>query len=487
MDLMLPDSSVIDYYGKAEMVFFGPDEGTAPLMDDISYHAREKGYQYWRTLTTGKSFGIPHDTYGLLSGGETFGLYDQGTKGVELQVDGRSVLLTGDMEKIFAEVGENITVSGMTTTSIMGSFRTLIDHYKTREEELNLMITGGPDGDLGANQIQCYRGKICLIIDGGSILFDPEGLDKKELMKLAFMRNSSPRANSLNFPVEKLSSKGFMVPIGASNVVLPDGTIVEDGALFHRNFLSNPAHRKYIGEANIRAFIPCGGFKDTINQGNVRQFLELFQELQFIVEGANVFFDDTSRRYIATHTNIKQIKDSTANKGGVFSSSIAEVLTAFLLQDNYEDKLLNDSATRWALTKDILQLVDRYSRMETGLLLRLYDADPSVPLFELSEITSEQIFALQDQLEPYLGQILADGELVWQVMVHYIPSVLREKLGEQSIMAILNAEQLQPYRNAIITKKLASMAFYRFGERWEKYLGEVEADLLPSLHKIFMD
>jgi glutamate dehydrogenase len=485
MDLMLPDSSVVDYYGKAEMVFFGPDEGTAPLMDDISYHAREKGYQYWRTITTGKSFGIPHDTYGLLSGGETFGLYDQGTKGVELQVDGRSVLLTGDIEKIFAEVGENITVSGMTTTSIMGSFRTLIDHYKTREEELNLMITGGPDGDLGANQIQCYKGKICLIIDGGSILFDPEGLDKKELMKLAFMRNSSPRANSLKFPVEKLSSKGFMVPIGASNVILPDGIIVEDGALFHRNFLSNPAHRKYIREANIRAFIPCGGFKDTINQGNVRQFLELFQELQFIVEGANVFFDDTSRRYIATHTNIKQIKDSTANKGGVFSSSIAEVLTAFLLQDNYEDKLLNDSATRWALTKDILQLVDRYSRMETGLLLRLYDADPSVPLFELSEITSEQIFALQDRLEPCLGQILADGELVWKVMVHYIPSVLREKLGEQSIMAILNAEQLQPYRNAIITKKLASMAFYRFGEHWEEYLGEVEADLLPSLHKIF--
>jgi glutamate dehydrogenase len=287
--------------------------------------------------------------------------------------------------------------------------------------------------------------------------------------------------------VEKLSSKGFMVPIGASNVVLPDGTIVEDGALFHRNFLSNPAHRKYISEANIRAFIPCGGFKDTINQGNVRQFLDLFQELQFIVEGANVFFDDTSRRSIATRTNIKQIKDSTANKGGVFSSSIAEVLTAFLLQDNYEDKLLNDSATRWALTKNILQLVDRYSRMETGLLLRLYDADPSVPLFELSEITSEQIFALQDQLEPCLGPILADGELVWQVMIHYIPSVLREKLGEQSIMAILNAEQLQPYRNAIITKKLASMAFYRFGESWEEYLGEVEADLLPSLHKIFMD
>ncbi len=487
MDLMLPDSSIVDYYGKSEMVFFGPDEGTAPLMDDVAYHARDKGYQYWRTITTGKSFGIPHDTYGLLSSGEVFGLYEQGKKGVELQVDGRSVMVTDNMDKIFAEVGENIAVSGMTTTSIMGSFRTLINHYKAKEEELNLMITGGPDGDLGANQIQCYQGKICLLVDGGSVLFDPEGLDKKELMKLAFMRNSSPRANSLLFPVAKLSKKGFMVPLGASNVTLPDGTIVEDGALFHRKFLSNTALRKCISEANIRAFIPCGGFKDTINQGNVHQFLDLFKELEFIVEGANVFFDDAARRYIATQTSIKQIKDTTANKGGVFSSSIAEVLTGFLLQDDYEDKLLNDSATRLALTKDILQLVDRYARLETGLLLRLYDADPTIPLFELSEITSEQIFALQDRLELSIAEILEDGKLLWKVMEHYIPSVLREKLGEKAIMALLNVEQLQPYRNAIITKKLASMAFYRFGERWEEYLGELETKLLPSLHKIFAE
>ena len=72
MDLMLPDSSIVDYYGKPEMIFFGPDEGTAPLMDAVAYHAREKGYRYWRTITTGKSFGIPHDTYGLLAGGRDF-------------------------------------------------------------------------------------------------------------------------------------------------------------------------------------------------------------------------------------------------------------------------------------------------------------------------------------------------------------------------------------------------------------------------------
>ncbi len=467
MDLILPDTSIVDYHGKPEMIFFGPDEGTAPLMDDIAYHAKAKGYQYWRTLTTGKSFGIPHDTYGLLSGGQTFGLYDRGELGVELQVDGKSLCTTGDMAAIYAEIGGRIAISGMTTTSIMGSFRTLINHYNEREEELNLMITGGPDGDLGANQIQCYKGKICLIIDGGSVLFDPLGLDREELMKLAFMRNSQPRINSLGFPAAKLSSQGFRVPIQAGNVTLPDGTLVQDGALFHRNFLADPANRKYISQADIRAFIPCGGFKDTIHHGNVRQFLELFQELQFIVEGANVFFDDGARRHIARHSPIKQIKDTTANKGGVFSSSIAEVLTAFLLQDDYEAKLLNDPVTRWALIKDILGLVDRYARLETGLLLRLHDAEPTRPLFALSEASSEQIFALQDRLEECLAEILAAPGLVRQIMELYIPAVLLEKLGETSIMALLNEEKLQPYRDAIITKKMASMAFYRFGETWQ--------------------
>ena len=485
MDLMLPDGSIIDYYGKPEMVFFGPDEGTAPLMDAIAYHARGKGYQYWRTLTTGKSFGIPHDTYGLLSGGETFGLFDRGELGVELQVAGKSLCTTGDMAAIYAQIGGKITISGMTTTSIMGSFRTLIDHYNQREEDLNLMITGGPDGDLGANQIQCYKGKICLIIDGGSVLFDPLGLDREELMKLAFMRNSQPRVNSLGFSTAKLSSQGFKVPIQSDNVILPDGTLVQDGALFHRNFIYNPSNRKYISQADIRAFIPCGGFKDTIHHGNVRQFLELFQELQFIVEGANVFFDDGARRHIATATNIKQIKDTTANKGGVFSSSIAEVLTAFLLQDDYEDKLQKDPPTRWSLIKDIIGLVDRYSRLETGLLLRLHEADPSRPLFVLSEITSEQIFALQDQLEERLTEILAAPGLVWKIMEHYIPAVLREKIGETAIMATLNMKQLQPYRDAIITKKMASMAFYRFGEGWGRYLQEVEDALIPALQKVF--
>ena len=484
IDLMLGDPLIVDYYGRPEMVFFGPDEGTAPLMDMVSLHARERGYKNWRTITTGKSFGIPHDTYGRLEGGDLFGLFDRQEKGVELEVNGTSVVVTNDMEVVYEHIGGKIESSGMTTTGVMASFRTLIAQYGAGEEELNLMMTGGPDGDLGANEIQCYKGKICLVIDGGSILFDPDGLDKKELMKLAFMRNSSPRVDSLAFPAKKLGPRGFRVPLQAKNVTLPNGTVVEDGAMFHRNFLTDPENRELIREANIGAFIPCGGFKDTVNHGNVKRFLSLFAELRFIVEGANVFFDDAARRYIAGKTGIKQIKDTTANKGGVFSSSIAEVLTGFLLKDDYEEKLLNHTDTRWELIHNVMTLVDTHARAETSMLIKIHEADPTVPLFVLTEQTSERIFALQDVFESRIEDILADEDLVWKILEHYIPGVLIKRLGRESIVGTLNIQELQAYRDAILTKKLASMAFYACGDRWDDFLAEIETDFGAAIGKI---
>ena len=39
---MLPDDSIVDYYGKPELISFGPDEGTAPLMDAVALRAEER-------------------------------------------------------------------------------------------------------------------------------------------------------------------------------------------------------------------------------------------------------------------------------------------------------------------------------------------------------------------------------------------------------------------------------------------------------------
>lgn len=481
LDLMLVDNSIVDYYGRPEMIFFGPDEGTAPLMDAVALQAHHRGYPHWRTLTTGKSFGIPHDTFGLLDNGDTFGLLDAHTAGTDLQINGKSVVTTTDMDKIHDLVGEKIQTSGMTTTCIMAAFRTLISRYNAKEESLNLMMTGGPDGDLGANEIQTWQGKICLIIDGGSVLFDPNGLDRKELEKIAFMRHSSPRKNSLAFPVEKLSPQGFKVPLQSANTILPDGRVIRDGAVFHRNFLFDPENQVCLKTANIQAFIPCGGFKDTINRNNVKGFLENFKELKFIVEGANVFFDDASRRHIAAKTGIKQIKDSTANKGGVFSSSIAEVLTAFLLGEDYETKLLNDTATRWALIKDIMLLVEKYSCAETDMLINIHKKNPDQPLFSLSEKTSEQIFTLQGLVQERISDFLKQKALVWKVMEAYVPAVLIQTLGKKKIMDILDSDDMHAYRDAILTKKIASMAFYKFGLEWDLFLKQVTADFFGAL------
>jgi len=485
MDLILPDLNVKDHYGKPEMVFFGPDEGTAPMMDAVAFRAKERGYAYWRTLTTGKSFGIPHDTYGLLENGDVFGLSAHDAETSELAINGETKSLTADMDEIWNEIGGKIENSGMTTTSVMGAFRTLISHYGAEEKDLNFMMTGGPDGDLGCNEIQCYKGKICLIIDGGSVLFDPDGLDKEALMKIAFMRHTSPRVNSLGFPVEKLGKNGFQVPLKGKNISLPDGTLVEDGAIFHRNFITDPTNRKYIEQANIQAFIPCGGFKDTVNRGNVRDFIGLFKELRFIVEGANVYFDDVARRYIAGSTGIKQIKDTTANKGGVFSSAVAEVLTAFLFEDDYEKRLLEDVDTRWALIRDIMNLVSTYAAAETSMLMKIHEADPDVPLFVLSEKTSEQIFSFQDLVAENIADVLGNEELLWAVLEAYIPKGLVKNLGRESILRIMNAEKLVPYRDAVITKKMASLAFYEHGMDWDAYAAAAGQDFMGSMTALF--
>ncbi|KAE9385967.1 hypothetical protein BT96DRAFT_1006532 [Gymnopus androsaceus JB14] len=64
--------TLVDLYEKPELLFFGPDEGTADMMDWAALHARDRGAEtWWKSFTTGKSAetlgGVPHDTYGMTS------------------------------------------------------------------------------------------------------------------------------------------------------------------------------------------------------------------------------------------------------------------------------------------------------------------------------------------------------------------------------------------------------------------------------------
>jgi glutamate dehydrogenase len=484
MDLMQGGEDIVDYLGRPEMIFFGPDEGTAGFMDAVAERARARGYKHWRTITTGKSIGIPHDVYGLTRDRHVFGLVAQ-PQGTELEIDGVPQFVTKDMERIHARIGDRIDTSGMTTMSVLSALRVLLDHLGLKEEEVNLMMTGGPDGDLGANQVQSFKGRICLIIDSGSILFDPDGLDRTELMKIAFARHTAPRLNSLAYPAEKLGKRGFRVPRAPGQVKLPDGSVVPDGAFFHRRFLVNPEARKFVAEANIRAFVPCGGFKDTINAENVRAFVALFKELKVIVEGANVFFDDTAREVIAAETSVLQVRDSSANKGGVTSSSIAEVLTAFLLGEEYEKVLVRNPKARSEMITAVFDLIAQNAAAEARMLLALH-ARTKTPLYRLSVQTSEQLFALQERLCADMEGLLKRRDVVEAVLRAYIPGALIERVGMARVLRTFETPELRPYRDAMITKKLAALAIYRHAQEWEAYAKRLDADLLGTVAETAM-
>lgn len=484
MDLIQPDASVVDYLGVPEMIFFGPDEGTAPLMDAVAARARQRGYRHWRTITTGKSIGLPHDTYGMSASGKVFGLLEHGAEGTELQVEGQTVSVSPDAAALLAALDSPIATSGMTTTGIMACFRTLAGRCGLREEDLDLMITGGPDGDLGANQIQCYRGRICLVIDSGAVLFDPDGLDRAALLRLAVSRHTQPRLNTTHFPVERLGPRGFLIRRSDRNVKLPDGTLIEDGAFFHSHVLVARESQRFLDQARLRAFIPCGGLKDTINFANVRDFLANVGGLRLIVEGANVFFDDSAREVIARESPILQIKDSTANKGGVTSSSLAEVLTAFLLGEDYERLLVDNAANRYRLVRELLGIISANARAETELLLDLHAARPAVPLYRLSVDTSEWLLAFQEGLRTRLESILADPALVRRVVLAYVPRVLTDLLGPDCLLERLGSGDLRAYRDAILTKKLAALALYRHGVAWEGFLEAFEKAPMECLRAL---
>merc|ERR1712061_335592 len=129
--------------GRPEILFFGPDENTAGYMDLGAELAKRRGYPFWKALTTGKSVklgGVPHDTY------------------------------------------------GMTTASVHTYVTELLRELGEDETETTKFQTGGPDGDLGSNEILVSKDKTIAIVDGSGVLYDPAGLDRPELTRLAKCR-----------------------------------------------------------------------------------------------------------------------------------------------------------------------------------------------------------------------------------------------------------------------------------------------------------
>jgi glutamate dehydrogenase len=107
---------------------------------------------------------------------------------------------------------------GMTTNSIHEFVLKSLAKLSLKEENVTKVMTGGPDGDLGSNEILISKDRILAMIDGSGVLHDPAGIDRRELTRLARERKMVE-----HFRRERLSKEGFFVGIKERNVILPDG------------------------------------------------------------------------------------------------------------------------------------------------------------------------------------------------------------------------------------------------------------------------
>lgn len=73
----------------------------------------------------------------------------------------------------------------MTTRSVRAYVTGIYRKLGLDETKVTKIMTGGPDGDLGSNEILMGREKFLAVVDGSGVIYDPEGLDYEELCRLA--------------------------------------------------------------------------------------------------------------------------------------------------------------------------------------------------------------------------------------------------------------------------------------------------------------
>lgn len=414
--------TIVDKYGKLEMLFFGPDEGTADYMDLVSLHGCKREAPYWRSLSTGKSQslgGIPHDIY------------------------------------------------GMTTRSIRQFVQGIFEKFNIKEEECTKIQTGGPDGDLGSNEILISSDKTIGIVDGSGVLYDPEGINRDDIVRLAKKREPIS-----GFNTKLLSTRGFRVLVDETDVTLPDGTIVESGLHFRNSF-----HLTKWATADL--FVPCGGRPEAVDATTVGRLLHKdgTPKFRFIVEGANLFFTQEARIFLE-NLGVVMFKDASTNKGGVTSSSL-EVLSALVFTNSeYEVNMcVKDGKIPEFYTKyvdAIYKMISYNARREFEAIWREH-AVSKIPRCTITDMLSQSIIKLTAELS--CSKFWSNKVFVEKVFREYIPSILIDTIGLDVIIERLP----ENYSRALFAAHLASKFVYQEGPN-PKTLA-----LMDFLHSYYSD
>ncbi|KAJ9105102.1 hypothetical protein QFC20_004388 [Naganishia adeliensis] len=396
IDLLLPGQTpgikgkIVDMSGRTEpeILFFGPDENTADLMDWACNHARKRGAPWWKSFTTGKTAstlgGIPHDVY------------------------------------------------GMTSLSVRQFVAGIYRSHGLREKDITKMSSGGPDGDLGSNEIKLSSDKTVTIIDGTGVMHDPHGLDRSELLRMA-----NARLPSAHFDRSKLSKDGYVILVEDKDVTLPSGEVIADGMHFR-----NTAHFRF----KCDIFVPCGGRPEAINISNVNKLFDSEGRcnFQYVVEGANLFITQQARLFLEKR-GVELYKDSSANKGGVTSSS-QEVLAGLALKDDEYESLMmfkdEPSAFYQSYVKDIQDKITENAAAEFVAINKEYARQGGrVARTLISDRLATALNDLQGELET--SDLFNDEKSRRLVLRRAFPKTLVDKVGLDELLKRLPESYLR--------------------------------------------
>ncbi|CCX34060.1 Similar to NAD-specific glutamate dehydrogenase; acc. no. P00365 [Pyronema omphalodes CBS 100304] len=410
MDLLLPPTSpgikdpIVDLHNKPEILFMGPDENTAGLVDWATEHAKARGAPWWKSFFTGKSprlGGIPHDVYGMTS------------LSVRQYVEG---------------IYRNLNIDPSTVRKLQ---------------------TGGPDGDLGSNEILLSNEKYVGIVDGSGVIVDTNGLDHDELIRLAKARKMISE-----FDISKLSPEGYRVLVDENNVTLPNNEVVVNGTIFRNTF-----HLR--SDIKYDIMVPCGGRPEAIDLANVNNLIKDGESvIPYVVEGANLFITQDAKLRLEKAGCILY-KDASANKGGVTSSSM-EVLASLAFDDKgfAEDMCVGADGEIPAFYKEYVKTVQRTiqnnARLEFEALWREAEKTGK-PRSILSDELSVAITNLDEELQQ--TDLWNNVALRTSVLNEALPDKLIERIGLETILGRVP----ENYLKAIFGSYLASRFVYEYG------------------------
>jgi len=338
---------------------------------------------------------------------------------------------------------------GMTTRSIHRYVLKCLEKFGLDESKVTKVQTGGPDGDLGSNEILISKDKTKAIIDGSGVLFDPEGLDRSELTRLAKARKMVE-----HFDPTKLTPGGFKVRVTDTNVTLPNGECVENGVLFRNNFHLHP-----LAEADL--FLPCGGRPESINLSNVKRLFDKSGKPRWkiLIEGANLFLTQDARM-ILEDAGVVVYKDASTNKGGVTSSSL-EVLAALSMNDREFSKHMcvtkkNRPQFYFDYVKEIHKRIEHDADLEFECIWREHERTGHYR-YVLTDLVSDKINELNGFVRE--SALYDNVELRTNVMRHATPKMLQDLLTLDNIIKRVP----EAYLKSIFSAYIASRYVYRFG------------------------